>query len=231
MFFSSSLLAKSIYTDKEVLIEKKISIIVGSNISWLAGCGETKFRSKITKEIKSLSKYDYKNIQKGIAQGTGTGNKVSTGCSTENVNETKKWVNNYVNELALLVDIAVNGISDESTNKKESNNNKKVNKVSSNSGDIYDFEIEGMSVGQSALDYTSENYIKDNEYHYPNSLKFKLVENIETPSSNIYDAVDFHYKNGDSKYIIQSVQGRSTFKDNIEDCYPQMDIIIDNGIF
>ena len=96
------------YTDKKVLLEKKISIIIGSNLSWVAGCGETKFRSKITKEIKSLSKYDYKNIQKGIARGTGTGNKVSTGCSTENVNETKKWVNNYVNELKRLVDIAVN---------------------------------------------------------------------------------------------------------------------------
>ena len=108
LFFSSSILAEAMYTDKKVLLEKKISIIIGSNLSWVAGCGETKFRSKITKEIKSLSKYDYKNIQKGIARGTGTGNKVSMGCSTKEINESKGWINAYVKELKRLVNIAVN---------------------------------------------------------------------------------------------------------------------------
>mgnify|MGYP002832847219 CR=1 FL=1 len=127
MLFSSSLLAETKYTDKKILMNKKTSIIIGSNLSWVASCGETKFRSKKVKEIKSLSKYDYKNIMKGIASGTGTGNKVAVGCSSSRISQSKGWINDYVSRLTRLVNIATNGNIKESKNKELKKNNNNTN--------------------------------------------------------------------------------------------------------
>ena len=41
-----------------------------------------------------------------------------------------------------------------------------------NADDISDFEIEGISIGDSALDYVDKNFIEKNKYYYPNSKKY-----------------------------------------------------------
>ena len=79
--FCNFVFAEAKYKEKKPLMQKKWSRDIGNNLSWVAGCGERKFKSKIMKEIKSLSKYDYRNLMRGIADGTGTGNKVAIGCS------------------------------------------------------------------------------------------------------------------------------------------------------
>ena len=93
--------------------------------------------------------------------------------------------------------------------------------------DISDFEIEGMSLGDSALDFFSEKQIKENEWDYPNK-KFKRIQNDNLSFFNTYDAVDFHYRTGDKRYIIQSLSGILLYKYNVEDCYPKMDLIIND---
>ena len=42
--------------------------------------------------------------------------------------------------------------------------------------DIRDFEIEGMSIGDSALDFFNKKDISNNTWEYPNK-KFKRVQN------------------------------------------------------
>ena len=91
--------------------------------------------------------------------------------------------------------------------------------------DIRDFQIEGMSIGDSALDYFSEKEIKDNTWEYPNK-KFYRVQNDRYDFFKIYDAIDLHYKSNDSKYIIHSISGILIYKNNIEKCYSKMDQII-----
>ncbi len=77
--------------------------------------------------------------------------------------------------------------------------------------DITEFEIEGMSVGDSLLDYFSEKEIKEEierAAYYPNSKKFMILSLIPSDIKE-YDNINFHVKSKDKKYIIHSVKGLS----------------------
>jgi len=90
--------------------------------------------------------------------------------------------------------------------------------------DIRDLQIEGMSIGDSALDYFSEDEMERKKKYYPKSKKWVLfVKKIS--SSKIYDAIQVHFKDGDNKYIIGTLDGHIYYKNNIEDCYKKMDEI------
>jgi len=91
--------------------------------------------------------------------------------------------------------------------------------------DISDFQIEGISVGDSALIYFSEKQIKENTWDYYNDKTFTPVQMDELSFFKIYDAVDFGYKAGDTNYIIHDLSGIIFYKYNIEDCYSKMDDI------
>ena len=85
--------------------------------------------------------------------------------------------------------------------------------------DISDFEIEGMSIGDSLLDYFSEEEIKDNtNTDYYTNNEYTSVEFFELPSFEIYNAVEFNYKTDDKKYIIAAIGGTVFCEKNIEKC-------------
>ena len=85
--------------------------------------------------------------------------------------------------------------------------------------DISDFQIEGISVGDSLLDYFSKKEIKDNiNINYYANNKYTSVEFFELPSFEIYDSVELNYKTDDKKYIIVSVAGVLFCEKNIEKC-------------
>ena len=86
--------------------------------------------------------------------------------------------------------------------------------------DIKDFEIEGMSIGDSALDYLSEEeirYKKNDAFHYINN-KF-LIIGIEDSSFTTYEIVQITLKPNDDKYIIYHLDGKIIYNDEIEECY------------
>ncbi len=91
----------------------------------------------------------------------------------------------------------------------------------SQADDIQDFQIEGMSIGDSLLDYMSEEEIKKNVvYVYPDK---KFTVSVYKKSTEIYDSgVGITFKSKDKKYKIHGVQGRVSFM-NIEDCYEKQD--------
>ena len=97
--------------------------------------------------------------------------------------------------------------------------------------DISDFQIEGMSIGDSLLDYFSEKEIKKNTVMYEDSsddITYKTVEIGRYDTSlnfNLYDDLIFAYKNKDNKFIIVSLNGAKNFE-NREDCYKKMDSVI-----
>jgi len=72
--------------------------------------------------------------------------------------------------------------------------------------DISDFEIEGMSIGDSALDFFSKEEIKKNKY-YAYSSKEYYQTFFMLPSSNIYTSIQVSIKEGDSDYIMTSIEG------------------------
>ena len=93
--------------------------------------------------------------------------------------------------------------------------------------DISDFEIEGMSIGDSALDYFSEEEIKKNTREHYNVKTFTVVQNDFLPFFEIYDAVDFDYKTGDKNYIIWGLSGIIFYQHNVKKCYEKQDEIIE----
>jgi len=92
--------------------------------------------------------------------------------------------------------------------------------------DIRDFEIEGMSVGDSLLDFFSEeNIIMEKQgSQYPNDeqilTNFYKKENFET-----YELVLVGHQKKDDKYIITTIGGTIFYKDNINDCFSKRNII------
>ena len=97
--------------------------------------------------------------------------------------------------------------------------------VPSFADDIRDFQIEGMSVGDSLLDYMSEEEIKENIVFVYDDKKFTISEYKK--SFELYDALGFSYKTDDKKYIVQGIQGQIDFIDDIKNCYKKQDEIVE----
>jgi len=97
--------------------------------------------------------------------------------------------------------------------------------TSSWADDIRDFQIEGISIGDSALDYFSEEKILNNRKHYFKNKTYTPVE-IDDESFEIYDGVQFGYKTGDKNYTILGLAGNINYPNNIKPCYKKMDEIV-----
>ncbi len=93
--------------------------------------------------------------------------------------------------------------------------------------DISDFQIEGMSIGDSLLDYFSEEQIKNQkqETQYPSSDKFIIYtfnnsqQNKSFDDFEIYDAITIDIMKDDKKYVIEALSGALKFKNSIDDCH------------
>ena len=90
-----------------------------------------------------------------------------------------------------------------------------------NSDEITDFEIEGFSIGDSLLDYYSQEKIDSALVtNYPGSNKFKELS-ILTEDGSKYFQMGFGIKNNDSMYIIHSLSGYIKFSNKIDQCLNQ----------
>ena len=97
--------------------------------------------------------------------------------------------------------------------------------------DIRDFEIEGISIGDSLLDHFSDTEIKKGKLTpYPKSKKFNSIRFWEpTFDFEMYDSIGISFKTNDKNYQIFGLSG-AVFYDsdekNIEDCYKKKDEIV-----
>ena len=91
--------------------------------------------------------------------------------------------------------------------------------------DIRDFQIEGMSIGDSALDYFSEEEINNGKEYYYSTKKFYLFGS-SSPSYQIYDMLQFTLNDGDKKYIIYGISGKLFYENNFKDCLKKKDEIV-----
>ena len=93
----------------------------------------------------------------------------------------------------------------------------------SQADDIRDLEIEGMSIGDSALDYYSESKIKTNKKNWYKNKKISITE-IEI-NSEIYDAIQIHFWSNDKSYKIIGIDALIDFPNNIKNCYSKQKLI------
>ena len=92
--------------------------------------------------------------------------------------------------------------------------------------DIQDLEIEGMSVGDSLLNYMSEIEIKKEiettKSHYSyleDPLRFREVYFFSNNNNfNTYKTVSVMFKNNDNKYKIAFIRGMKDYVENLQGC-------------
>ena len=96
--------------------------------------------------------------------------------------------------------------------------------------DIRDFEIEGISIGDSLLKYFSKKDVKksiaaDQGYHDKSFVRGVICDTQNKGSwcnvkmdMNTYDAIQFHFKKKDSDYVLFMLSGVLEFPDKIKDC-------------
>ena len=100
--------------------------------------------------------------------------------------------------------------------------------LSAKADDIKDFEIEGISIGDSLLDYFSEDYINSNiQNNYFTHIKDKtfIAMSINDVFFQNYDVMQFVFKKNDKTFKIFGITGGVYYRDNINDCYGRMEEI------
>ncbi len=94
--------------------------------------------------------------------------------------------------------------------------------------DIRDFEIEGMSVGDSLLEYFSEKEINKkinskSTYRYTNNAYVSIL--IKSEKFKIYEEIGAVFKPNDNKFILQSIEGTFNYGSKVNECYKKQNII------
>ena len=84
--------------------------------------------------------------------------------------------------------------------------------LQSKADDISEFEIEGMSLGDSALDFFTVKELNKRKKFYSNTNSKKFFRTTVTSSKfKNFDNIMFHFKEDDSNYIIESISGAVFF--------------------
>jgi len=97
--------------------------------------------------------------------------------------------------------------------------------------DIRDFEIEGLSVGESLLNHISKIQIDKlkKQFIYPNKQYYVFVIEKDHLNLNTYDYLQVEIKNNDFDYIVQALSGFLDYENQIKDCHKKRKKI-DNDI-
>ena len=95
-----------------------------------------------------------------------------------------------------------------------------------NSDDIKDFEIEGMSINKSALDFMTVDEILNNTLPYfETKRKYYILSVID--DLKLYDQVEIYLKSNDNKYYIKSINA-GIFIDELDQCLKQKKKIVND---
>ena len=86
--------------------------------------------------------------------------------------------------------------------------------------DIRDFQIEGISIGDSLLDYASEKEIKEQMVTDYNSTTYSryTLRRIYSKNFELYDDIQIHFKTKDKNYIIEGASGAIYNSNEFEEC-------------
>ena len=88
--------------------------------------------------------------------------------------------------------------------------------------DIRDFEIEGISIGDSLLDHFSEEEILKNRVNYYEDDYFQTTEFLELKKLENYQNININYKKNDKNYTVFAISGFNFYFDDIRECHDDM---------
>ncbi len=93
--------------------------------------------------------------------------------------------------------------------------------------DIRDFQIEGMSIGDSFLDFMNESEIKNksSEIYYYKSRKYVYYFYPSLDFLKTYDGIQITIKGNDKDYKIHGLDGVINFKNDINSCHKKQNEI------
>ena len=94
------------------------------------------------------------------------------------------------------------------------------------SNDIKDFTIEGMSIGDSALNFFSKEEIINNNMNYYTKDDYITIGLNNHPLLNQYEWLQISFKKNDKKYIIESLDGVLSFKNDFKGCLKKKSQIV-----
>ena len=98
-----------------------------------------------------------------------------------------------------------------------------------NADNIKDFQIEGISLGDSALDYFEKKELKKLTRTNKSKVYDKYCSNESQKISQKFTTYEkgicFYTKRNDKSYIIESIAGFKDFPNNIAACYNEQDDI------
>ena len=87
----------------------------------------------------------------------------------------------------------------------------------SQADDIRDFQIEGMSIGDSLLNYMDKNELINSMKYGFKSKEFAYI--IIKKKSDTYDKILLLFKPDDKKFIIHSISARIYYPKDVNSCY------------
>ena len=90
--------------------------------------------------------------------------------------------------------------------------------------DIQDFQIEGMNVGDSLLDYFSAEKINNRKiFNYINKdfASFYVSKNLAT-----YEEIELNFKKNDKNFIIYALAGVNDYNNQVDKCLKEKKIIV-----
>ena len=101
----------------------------------------------------------------------------------------------------------------------------------SQADDIRDFQIEGISIGDSLLDYISKEEIKKYKAQYYKDDTYSSVTifpNTTSINFKLYDSIVLSYKTNDDKFLLRGLSGIIKYQNNIDECFVKMDEVIND---
>ena len=93
--------------------------------------------------------------------------------------------------------------------------------------DISDLQIEGMSVGDSLLDFFSEEEIKNTTVvDWYESNRYTTIQILNHKNFKTYEELQIHFETKDSSKKIAGIDGIINYIKNIDECYKRIDEVV-----
>ena len=96
----------------------------------------------------------------------------------------------------------------------------------SQADDISDLQIEGMSVGDSLLDFFSEEEIKNTTVDWYKSNRYTSIEILNHKNFKTYEELQILFETKDSSKKIAGIDGIINYIKNIDECYKRIDEVV-----
>ena len=92
--------------------------------------------------------------------------------------------------------------------------------------DIRDFQIEGMSIGDSLLDFFSEEEILSSIDKLQSDKNYSVI--LIPKNFKDYEAMEFHFKTNDKSYSIAGIAGGLFYEKNFNKCKKKQKEVVDS---